>query len=205
MYGPENQLIRKHPKVRWLFLFNPHLSFSQTHKVGNVGIICSFPLYLHKLMLVNVKLEIKRYMRITFKGYLLYWTGWFLMAELKQSCQHWHSCIAGSLWKTLFDRMIVHLIQSSFPFSCCPIWRTFQSKSHSLPLNFLCSVFINCPSYWWWLSYPEWQISILLPIWCMKKYRPIAFCNNTGNSKWSVRHFIMYIFRILLPLRCIKT
>ena len=51
-----------------------HSSFSQTHKVGNVGIIansvfpyiCSFFLYLHQLILVNVKLEIKGHMRITF-------------------------------------------------------------------------------------------------------------------------------------------
>ena len=51
-----------------------HSSFSQTHKVGNVGIIanfvfpyiCGFLLYLHQLMLVNVKLEIKGQMGITF-------------------------------------------------------------------------------------------------------------------------------------------
>ena len=43
-----------------------HSSFSETHKVGNVGIvanfvfpyICSFHVYLYQLMLVNVKLEI---------------------------------------------------------------------------------------------------------------------------------------------------
>ena len=51
-----------------------HSSFSQTHKNGNVGIIanfvlpyiCSFHFYLHQLMLVNVKLKIKGYIRITF-------------------------------------------------------------------------------------------------------------------------------------------
>ena len=40
--------------------------FSQTHKMGNIGIIanfvfteiCSFLLYLHYMMLVNVKLDI---------------------------------------------------------------------------------------------------------------------------------------------------
>ena len=49
-----------------------HSSFSQTHKVGNVVIIanfvipynCSFLLYLHQLMPVNTKLEIKGYMMI---------------------------------------------------------------------------------------------------------------------------------------------
>ena len=49
-------------------------SFSQTHKVGNVGIIanfvfpyiCSFLLCWHQLMLVNMKMEIKGHMRITF-------------------------------------------------------------------------------------------------------------------------------------------
>ena len=52
-----------------------HSSFSQTHKVGNVGIIANFVfpyignflLYLHNyIILVNVKLEIKGHMRITF-------------------------------------------------------------------------------------------------------------------------------------------
>ena len=39
--------------------------------------VCSFLHYLHQLMLVNVKLKINGYMRITFKGYTLPWTSWF--------------------------------------------------------------------------------------------------------------------------------
>ena len=57
-------------------------SFSQLHKIGNVGIIanfvfpyiCSFLLYLHQLILINWKLEIKEHMRIIFQGCMLYWT-----------------------------------------------------------------------------------------------------------------------------------
>ena len=82
--------------------------FSQSHKVGNVGIIanfvftyiCSFLLYLQQMISVNMKLEIKGYMGIIFQGQMPYWNSWFLMAELKQSWQCWHSCIAESLWKT---------------------------------------------------------------------------------------------------------
>ena len=63
--------------------------------------IWSFSLYLLQLMLVNVKLEIKRGMRIPCQGYTFYRTSWFLMAGPKQSWQCWHFCIARSLWKTL--------------------------------------------------------------------------------------------------------
>ena len=35
---------------------------------------------------------------------MLHWTSWFLMAELKQSWQCWHSYIAERLWKTLFNQ-----------------------------------------------------------------------------------------------------
>ena len=43
-----------------------HLDFLQTHKIGNIGIIantvfryiCSFLLYLHHMMLENVKLDV---------------------------------------------------------------------------------------------------------------------------------------------------
>ena len=50
-------------------------SFSQTHKIGNIGIIanfvfryaCSFNPYLHCMMLVNVKLDISGYSELYFK------------------------------------------------------------------------------------------------------------------------------------------
>ena len=59
--------------------------------------ICSFRLYLHQLMVVNVKLDIKGYMRIVFQGYMLNWTRGLLMAEVKLSWQCWYSHIAESL------------------------------------------------------------------------------------------------------------
>ena len=51
-----------------------HSCFSQSHKIGNAGIIanfvfpyiCNFRLYLQQMMSVNVKLEIKGYISITF-------------------------------------------------------------------------------------------------------------------------------------------
>ena len=69
-------------KVQALLFSIVQSSFSQTHKVGNVGIIAnfvflligSFLLYFYHLMHVNVKLEIKGYKRITFQGYTFYWT-----------------------------------------------------------------------------------------------------------------------------------
>ena len=56
------------------------LSFSQSHKVGNVVIIIvviiiiySFLLHLQQMMSINVKLEMNGYMSIIFQGYMLYW------------------------------------------------------------------------------------------------------------------------------------
>ena len=54
-------------------------SLSQTHKVGNVGIIAysvlpfnsSFILLLYQLMIVKLKLELKEYTQIKFQGYTL--------------------------------------------------------------------------------------------------------------------------------------
>ena len=85
------------------------LSFSHSHKVGNVCIIAnfvfpyiwSFLICLQQMLWVNVKKEIKEYMRIIIQGYVLYWNSWFLMAELKRSWQCWYSCIVDSLWKIL--------------------------------------------------------------------------------------------------------
>ena len=82
-----------------------HSWFSQTHKIGNIGIIanfvfpeiCSFLLYLHYMMLVNVKLDVNGSKRITFEDYEIHCSCSFLMVQLKQSWQYWHSCIAESL------------------------------------------------------------------------------------------------------------
>ena len=53
--------------------------------------ICSFFLYLHYMMLVNIKLDVNGCNRITFQGRILHWSSSFQMAKLKRS---WHSCIA---------------------------------------------------------------------------------------------------------------
>ena len=56
--------------------------FTNTHRIGNIGIlanflfryICSFLLYFHIMMLVNVKLDINWHKRITFQGCKLHWS-----------------------------------------------------------------------------------------------------------------------------------
>ena len=91
--------------------------FSQTPKICNIGIIANFVFpyichllpYLHQMILVNVKLDDSGYMSITFPGWRIHWSCLFLMAQLKQSCQYWHFCVAQSLWKTIVTEQ-----QSSF-------------------------------------------------------------------------------------------
>ena len=74
--------------------------FSQRYTIGNINFvfpyICSFKLYLHYMMLENVKLDISGNSRIKFEGCRLNWPSPFLMAQLKRSWQHWLSCIVES-------------------------------------------------------------------------------------------------------------
>ena len=86
--------------------------FHKRRKIGKNGIIanyvfphiCSFHLYLHHMLLVNMTLDISWYNRVTFQGCTLQWSSSFLMEQLKQSWQYWHSCIVKSLWKTLWSQ-----------------------------------------------------------------------------------------------------
>ena len=74
-----------------------HSSFSQTHKISNIGIVAnvafrhiySFFLYLH------------RFKRIIFQGCKLDWFGSVAIAQLKRLWKYWHSCIVECLWKAL--------------------------------------------------------------------------------------------------------
>ena len=92
-----------------------HSGFSKTQKISNIGIIAnfvfpciySFLLYLHHMMLVNVTLDITWYKRIIFQYSRLYWSCSFLMAQLKQSWQYWHSCIAQNLRKNLITKILL--------------------------------------------------------------------------------------------------
>ena len=69
-----------------------HSGFSQTHKIGKIGIIvnftfpyiCSFLLNLQYMMLVNMKLDISGCNRITFQGNWIHWSGSFLIAWLNE-------------------------------------------------------------------------------------------------------------------------
>ena len=97
--------------VSWIHVGVDDSGFSQTHKIGNIGIIANFVfpeirgflLYLQYLLLVNIKLDIIGCKRIKFEYYILDYSCSFLMAQLKQSWQYWHSCTAESLWKPLLD------------------------------------------------------------------------------------------------------
>ena len=78
---------------------------SQTHKVGNIDIvakfmfqyICSVFHYLHHLTLVNKKLDSSVFKMIILQDYRIYGSFSFLIAQLNQSWQYLHYCIAESL------------------------------------------------------------------------------------------------------------
>ena len=55
---------------------------------------CSFILNICHSIVVNIKLYISGYKRIIVQGCRLCWSCSFLMAQLKQSWQYWHSCLA---------------------------------------------------------------------------------------------------------------
>ena len=84
--------------------------FFTRHRIANIGIIANFVLwklyrffllYFWNILLVNMKINIRGFNRITFQGCRLHWSSSFLMAKLKRSWQDWYSCIVESLWKTL--------------------------------------------------------------------------------------------------------
>ena len=82
--------------------------------------ICSFFLYLHQLMLINLKLEIKEYVRIIFQGYMLCTASWFFIAELKWS---WHSCIRERSWTTLMSLWLCWILFSGTEFPFVYFWQ----------------------------------------------------------------------------------
>ena len=72
--------------------FKDHPSgFSQTHKIGNIAIIAnfvfpqtsSFLLYLQRMLLLNMTLDISGYNMIIFQGCKLSWYSSFVMEQLK--------------------------------------------------------------------------------------------------------------------------
>ena len=82
--------------------------FSQIHNIGNSGIIaicvfpyiCIFRLYSNCIVLVNAKLDIGGYKRITFQGEILLWSNKFQISQLKQNWQYWYSCVCSEFVKT---------------------------------------------------------------------------------------------------------
>ena len=87
--------------------FKSQSGFSQTHKIGNIGInssfvflhIWSFILWFYHMMLVNFKLDVtvSECKRITFQCHILHWFSSFLMSQLKRNWKYWHFCIVESL------------------------------------------------------------------------------------------------------------
>ena len=81
--------IWKNLKEFFLYLTDRKLSlkvsnsgFSQTHKIGNIGVndnlifpyIYNVLLYLHYMILVNVKLDVSGYKEIMFQGCIIHWS-----------------------------------------------------------------------------------------------------------------------------------
>ena len=104
---PEPVLGRQILNDRNIRLRRLYSGFSRTHKIGNIGIIANFIfsylqffLYLHHMMLVNVKIYVSGCKKIIFEDCRLHHSSSFLMAQLKWSWQYWHFCITESLWKT---------------------------------------------------------------------------------------------------------
>ena len=67
----------------------PYSRFSQMHNIGNKGNIAislfpyiySFFLYSNVIRLVNVEFDIARCKRITFQGWMLWWSSKFSMTQ----------------------------------------------------------------------------------------------------------------------------
>ena len=76
--------------LRHLILKYIYIRKSDRH--WTVG-FCSFLLYLQHMISVNMKLDISRCTRMTFRGCRLHWSISFLMTLPKQVRQYWHSRI----------------------------------------------------------------------------------------------------------------
>ena len=82
--------------------------FFRIYKIGNINIIanfvflyiCYFLLYLHHMILVNMKLDINGDTRITFQDCKLHLTCLFLMAHPEQSWQFLAFLYCGGSVKT---------------------------------------------------------------------------------------------------------
>ena len=90
--------------------------------MGSIDIIANlvfpylldFPLYFHCKLIVNMKLDISRCNRITFKSYRLHRPRSFLMVQIRQNWHYWHYCVVRSLWilfwhSNLFGQFVVCL------------------------------------------------------------------------------------------------
>ena len=90
------------------------MGFSQTHKISNISInpnfvfpyIPSFLLYVHHMILVNVKLNVSEHTRILFQCSKHYWSSCFLMTQLKRSWQYWRKFVKTSTVKPKFQAIL---------------------------------------------------------------------------------------------------
>ena len=87
-----NRVFHKHTKLAILAIL-PTFIF--------LYYIYSFLLYSYQLVLVNVKLDINGYKKITGHGYTYYWSSSFLITKEQLSKQRCNSCTVKSFWNSL--------------------------------------------------------------------------------------------------------
>ena len=126
---------------RIINLFWQYSSFLKTHKVGNIfnfvfpNICCSL-LCLTFMMLVNGKLYLRGYQRITFQDSIFHWSASFLMAQSKHRWRCWHSCVCCRFLKTQLELLVAKIQKNG----------TFQLFSYGMPF-WICQRNLNC-SQW---------------------------------------------------------
>ena len=81
--------------------------------------------------------------RIAFQGCRLHWSDSFLMAQLKQSWQYWHSCTGESLWRTL----LTIFQQKPLPDSILVQFHSFVSSRWGPSTSSESESFLSCLSF----------------------------------------------------------
>ena len=107
-----------------------HSRFSQTHTVGNIAVIaifvfpyiCSFLLYLHQLMLVNVKLEIETFHwihflldQLVFDGTKLAMLAFLYCGEFVKKLYYLEAHIVRQSWKEVVFYVTIYEWMSKDP------------------------------------------------------------------------------------------
>ena len=92
-------------------------------------------------MLVNVKLNVSGYKMNIFQAFRPHWPSQFLMAQLKQSWQCWHSCICVFIWHSYdFPEKIVLFCCSSECKSCGGFFEAFSMSMLFVSCKAACEI-----------------------------------------------------------------